>query len=336
TITGKLTRSSGEVLSNAAITVKINGANYTAKTDANGSYSVNYTATKVGTNNVTATFAGNSVYNPVNTTKTFTVNKKDTKITLNNIATTQYSNKITITGKLTRSTGEVLSNAAITVKVNGVNYTTKTDANGSYSVNYTATKVGTNNVTAIFAGNSVYNAKNVSKTFVVNKKDTNITLNNIATTQYSNKITITGKLTRSTGELLSNAAITVKVNGVDYTAKTDANGSYSVNYTATKVGTNNVTATFAGNSVYNPVNTTKTFTVNKKDTKITLNNIVATQYSNKVTITGKLTRSTGEVLSNAAITVKINGVNYTAKTDANGSYSVNYTATKVGTNNVTA
>jgi len=285
---------------------------------------------------VTAIFAGNSVYNAVNTTKTFTVNKKDTKITLNNIAATQYSNKITISGKFTRSTGEVLSNAAIVVKVNGVNYTAKTDANGSYSVNYTVTKVGTNNVTAIFAGNSVYNAKNVSKTFVVNKKDTTITLNNIATTQYSDKITITGKLTRSTGEALTNATVTININGVNYTAITDSSGNYAINYTVTKVGTNNITAIFAGNSAYNKVNTTKTFTVTKKDTKLTMNNIPSTKLSNKVTIKGKFTRITGEALNNASITLTINGVNYTTKTDSSGNYALNYTTNKVGTNNVTA
>ncbi|RAP43712.1 MAG: hypothetical protein BZ136_09430 [Methanosphaera sp. rholeuAM74] len=336
TITGGFTRSTGEAIKNATIVLMINGAKYNTKTDANGNYALNYTATKVGTNNVTASFNGNSVYNSVNTSKTFTVNKKDTSIILNYIPNVQYSDKVVLAGKLTRSTGEKIANANIVVFINGVNYTTKTDANGNYALNYTATRVGTNNVAAWFAGNSVYNEVDTSRTFTVSKKDTSITLNYIADTPYSDKVTITGKFTRSTGEAVKNATITLMVNGVKYNTKTDANGNYALNYTATKVGTNNVTAIFNGNSVYNGADTSKTFTVTKKDTKITINSIATTKISNKVTITGKLTRSTGEVIKNATVTVKVNNVNYNVKTDANGLYTLNYTTNKVGTNNVTA
>ena len=336
TISGGFTRSTGKAIANASIILTVNGVKYTTKTDANGNYTLNYTATKVGTNNVTASFNANSVYNSVNTSKTFTVSKMDTLITLNYLPNVQYSDKVVLAGKLTRSTGEKIANANIVIFINSVKYNTKTDANGNYALNYTATRVGTNNVAAWFAGNSVYNEVDTSRTFTVSKKDTSITLNYIPDTQYSDKVTITGKFTRSTGEALKNATITLMVNGVKYNTKTDANGNYALNYTATKVGTNNVTALFNGNTVYNGADTSKTFTVTKKDTKITINSIATTKISNKVTITGKLTRSTGEVLKNATITVKVNNVNYNVKTDANGLYTLNYTTNKVGTNNVTA
>ncbi|RAP50357.1 MAG: hypothetical protein BZ136_01500, partial [Methanosphaera sp. rholeuAM74] len=336
TVTGRFTRNTGEAVNNAAITLTINGAKYNAKTDSNGNYALNYTVTKVGKNNVTASFGGNTVYNSVNTTRRFTVNKKDTIITLNYIPDTEYSEKITISGKFTRNTGESLTNATITLTVNGVKYAAKTGANGKYAINYTATKVGTNNVTASFAGNTVYNIADTSKTFTVSKKDTILTLNYIPDAEYSDKITISGKFTRNTGEALTNATITLTVNGIKYTTKTDANGVYALNYTATKVGTNNVTASFGGNSAYNNANVSKTFTVDKKYTKITLDDITATQYSDRITITGKLTRSSGEALANATIVLMINNVKYTAKTGANGVYALNYTATKIGTNNITA
>ncbi|RAP44537.1 MAG: hypothetical protein BZ136_08780, partial [Methanosphaera sp. rholeuAM74] len=166
-ISGTFTRSTGVPLKNATIIITINGVNYRTKTDENGNYALNYTVTKVGVNNITATFAGNSVYNSVNMSKTFTVNKKDTIVTLDDIPNTEISNTITLTGTFTRSTGVPLKNATIIVTINDVNYTTKTDADGVYALNYMANNVGTNNVTATFNGNSVYNNATVSKTFTV-------------------------------------------------------------------------------------------------------------------------------------------------------------------------
>ncbi|RAP50110.1 MAG: hypothetical protein BZ136_02080, partial [Methanosphaera sp. rholeuAM74] len=83
--------------------VTVNDVNYRTKTDADGNYALNYTVRKVGTNNVTVSFAGNSVYNNVSTSGTFTVDKKDTLITLDDIASAEYSDRIIISGTFTRS-----------------------------------------------------------------------------------------------------------------------------------------------------------------------------------------------------------------------------------------
>ncbi|RAP49077.1 MAG: hypothetical protein BZ136_03865 [Methanosphaera sp. rholeuAM74] len=335
-ITGSCTGATGVSISNAMVVLMINDVEYDAQTDADGYYAINYTANRVGTNNVTASFGGNSVYNGADASTTFLVNKKDTLITLNNIANTEYSDKITITGRFTRSTGVALKNATITLLINNVSYRTKTDRNGNYALNYTATKVGTNNVTASFGGNSVYNGADTSATFTVGKKDTIIVLDDVSGAEYSDRITIGGRFTRSTGVALSNASIALTVNGVGYTVKTDANGNFAINYTLTRVGTNNITALFNGNSVYNKANTTKTFTVNKKDTVIVLDDVSGAEYSDRITIGGRFTRSTGVALSNASIVLTVNGVRYTVKTDAAGFFAINYTVTKVGVNNVTA
>ncbi|RAP50556.1 MAG: hypothetical protein BZ136_01105 [Methanosphaera sp. rholeuAM74] len=336
TISGTFTRSTGVAIKNATMVFMINGVRYTAKTAAGGKFAINYTATTVGINNMTVTFNGNSVYYSAFVFNTFTVGKKDTVITLDDISGAEYSDRIAIGGRFARSTGVALSNANIVLTVNGARYTVKTDANGNFAINYTLTKVGTNNITAAFNGNSVYNAVNASKTFEVGKKDTVITVDDISGAEYSDKITIGGRFTRSTGVALKNATVTLKVNGVTYTAKTDENGYYAIQYTVTKVGTNNITVTFEGNSVYNAANTSKTFTATKKDTIVTLDSIPDTQYSGIITITGRFTRSTGVALTNAAINLKVNDVNYTVKTDAYGYYALNYTADKVGLNTVTA
>ncbi|RAP49756.1 MAG: hypothetical protein BZ136_02865, partial [Methanosphaera sp. rholeuAM74] len=120
----------------------------------------------------------------------------------------------------------------------------------------------TNTIYAVFKGNKGYNSIfSEPKTFTVDKKDTTITLNDIPETQYSDLIVISGRVTKSTGETIGNAPIVLMINGVQYNAKTDASGNYAINYTATQVGTNNITVTFKGNSVYNLSNVTKTFTV---------------------------------------------------------------------------
>ena len=66
------------------------------------------------------------------------------------------------------------------------------------------------------------------KTVTVNSKQlkTKITINNIATVNKGNTITISGKLMDQTGKTIKYTPITLNINGKKYTTQTDYDGAY--------------------------------------------------------------------------------------------------------------
>ena len=102
------------------------------------------------------------------------------------------------------------------------------------------------------------------KTITVNSKQlkTKITINNIATVNKGNTVTISGKFMDQNGKILKNTHLTLNINGKKYTTKTDYNGAYIYKYKTTTSGTNKVTVSYVGNKNYAKTSTQKTFKVN--------------------------------------------------------------------------
>ena len=140
-------------------------------------------------------------------------------------------------------------------------YCVTIDSTGTYTYTFRASVVGKNNVTASYAGNAKYNGFSISKSFTVNKKDTQLTINTIPQTTKGKTATITGKFTNEDGSLLKNSNIKITINGQTFTVKTDTNAIYTYNYTTTTKGTNNVTVSYPGNAKYNSCEKSTTFKV---------------------------------------------------------------------------
>ncbi|RAP50119.1 MAG: hypothetical protein BZ136_02010, partial [Methanosphaera sp. rholeuAM74] len=188
----------------------------------------------------TAKFNGNSVYNSVNASMTFTVVKKDTVIILDDISGFEYYELRRISGRFTRDTGVPIANATITLIVNKEEYKRKTGADGNFSMQYVVNHVGENKLTVLFDGNSVYKSVNTTVTFIVGKKDTMITISDIPDVEYSDVVQFNVGLMRDTGSMIGEAPLTVIINDVRYNIKTDYwNGIYTMGLTAKKIGVNN-------------------------------------------------------------------------------------------------
>ncbi|RAP51225.1 MAG: hypothetical protein BZ138_05705 [Methanosphaera sp. rholeuAM270] len=335
TITGTLTTTGGDKLANKNVNIKINSRSTTAKTDSNGKFTVTSKATILGKNNVTVTFNADTYYNTASSTVSFNVVAKDTRFTLNKISQTQYTDNYTISGKYETTSGVELGNTQVTVMINNVKKTVKTNTNGVFTLKMKANIVGTNNVTVSYPGNQRYNKASAKTSFNVVAKDTKITINKISQAQYSDKVTVTGKLISTNNNPIMNSLVVVSVNGVRKSVKTNSNGVYTSKVTANKIGVNNVSVVFNGNAKYKRQNASTTFKVVAKPTNITVSKISQAIYGNNVTITGKLTTSNGKALGNTLVVVTVNGVRRSVKTNTNGVYSTKVTASKVGVNNVT-
>ena len=334
TITGKLTTKDGKILANQNMNLNINGKTVTVKTDKNGIFSYKYQTNKVGTNNITLTYTGNGNYQGTSLRKTFTVSKLDLKITINKITTVAYGEKIIIKGTFKDKNGKILGNSKLKLNINGKTATIKTDKNGVFTYKHTTQKVGTNNITISHQGTKNYNKITKKATFKVTKQNLKITVNRTNKVGYGSKVYVKGQLTDKHGKIIRNTVITININGKIIRAKTNSKGIYNHSLTTTKLGTNNITATYNGNKNYNKISKKTTFTVTKQTVKITTNT-KQVKGSKKVTITGKLTTKDGKALRNSKVTLTINGKKKTAKTNNKGAYTLTVTG-KTGKNTLIA
>jgi len=248
TITGNLTDKSNTKLRNANIYITINKEKYHILTDANGTYTLNYTPTIKGTNNITIQYKGNKNYEATNITTTFEVDKDLI------IKSSYYRDNITIKALITEN-NKPQKNKDVKLTINNETTTLKTDENGIKAYTTKSTTAGTNTLKI------TYNNKTTTQTFTTQKRNTTITATSPKTTTINKQISIKGNLTDQSNTKLRNANIYITINKEKYHILTDANGTYTLNYTPTTTGTYNITITYKGNKNYQSTNTTRTLKV---------------------------------------------------------------------------
>ena len=261
TITGRFTDSTGNPRANTGLKITINGKTATAKTNDKGEFTLTTKVGAIGTNNVTAYHNGGSNYNPTSTTTTFKMVKQDLKVTIDPINTVTYGNSVVITGKFTDASGKVRANSAIKIIINGKTLTTRTDASGKFRATSKVGSIGINNVTVSHNGGTGFNPTSTSTTFKMIKQDLKITINPISAVKKGSTLTVTGTFTDANGKIRANTNLKVKLNGMEYTTRTDTKGAFTFKATANKVGTNTISMSHAGGANYNPTNCTVLFTV---------------------------------------------------------------------------
>lgn len=275
----------------------------------------------------------NKIFHNLGTLKEIALPKKTTKITLNKV-TGAFGDNVVISATVKNSGGKAVTIGNVVLKINAKKVTLKTNKNGVFSYTYKTSIVGKNNVTASYTSNIKYAASSTKTTFTVTKRVTKLTVNKVAQKAYNDQVTVTGKLVDKSGKIIKNAAVKIKVNTKTVTVKTNDNGVYTYKFNATKVGKNNVTVSYATTTNYKASSVKTTFTITKKATKLTFTNVTNKKLGSTVTLTGKLTASSGAVIKNANIRIRVNNVVTVVKTDSNGVYKHKVTADKVGTNNV--
>jgi hypothetical protein len=158
----------GNAIKGKKITVKLNSKTYTGTTDSNGKVSIaipNNLAVKTYT--ATVTFAGDSAYAKSTKSVSVVVSKATPKLTAaaKTLKKSDKTKKYTVTLKTDKNA--VYKNAKVTIKVNKVTYTVKTNAKGQAIFKLTKlTKKGTYSAAVKFVGDAKYKAvsKNVKIT----------------------------------------------------------------------------------------------------------------------------------------------------------------------------
>ena len=152
-----------KAIKNAKITLKVNGKTYKTTTNSKGIGTFKLTKlTKSGNYKATFSFAGKGNYAKVSKKVVLTVSKAIPKLTAKDKTFKSNDNirKYTVTLKTNKN--KVMSKSKITLKINGVTYTAKTNSKGVATFKLTKlTKGKTYAATVKFVGNKNY--KSISK-----------------------------------------------------------------------------------------------------------------------------------------------------------------------------
>ena len=309
-ITVTLTDTNGNKLANQNITIKLSDKTFTVKTNNNGVATQTYTPTTLGIQTITVTYKGDSQYINSTATTSITVKKINTKLSVKVSNSTPVNNtNITITATLTDTDNKAIANQNITLNVAGKTFNLKTNSNGVATQTYTPTKVEKQTISATYKGDSQYINSTATTTITVQKINTKIDLKVSNNTPINNTpITVTVTLTDADGNKLANQQVILNINGKTVTAKTNTNGIVTQTYTPTKIETQNITATYTGDSRYN--NSTKTIKItvkNKIKTKTTVNPAIGV-IGEKLTIKATVTDTNGNNVNEGNLIFKVNGV----------------------------
>ncbi len=340
-----LSGSTSGIESGQTVTVTFGGKTYTASVAANGSWSITVPAADLatlpdGAANVQASVSSASG-NSASATHAYSVDASAPTLTINTIASddilnaTEAGNPLTISGTSTVATGQT-----VTVTLNGATYTGNVQADGSWSISVPTSALGalsaSNYTVSATVNDKAGNPGSASHNLAVDTTAPVLTINTVAgddiinDAEHAQALVISG--TSTGGE--AGDVVSVVLNGKTYTTTLDASGNWSVGVPAADVaalgsGAQTITASVsdrAGNSD----DASRTVTVSLSAPVISINTIAGDDVINATEKGSDLALSgTSDQPAGTAITVTLNGQNYSATTDASGNWSVTVPASAV-------
>ncbi|ENK7134956.1 Ig-like domain-containing protein [Enterobacter roggenkampii] len=340
-----LSGTSSNVEAGQTVTIIFAGKTYTTTVDANGDWTwtvpaADLSGLKDGDASVQVSVT-NVNGNAASSAQAFSVDTTAPTVTINTISgdnmlnAAEAAQDLTLSGTSTAEAGQT-----VTVTFNGNQYTAQVQADGSWTLDVPAADLagitdGNAAVTATVS-DKAGNPASAGSSVLVDTNVPQISFNIVAgddivnIAEHGQALIVSGKVTGAqVGDV-----ITVTLNGKDYTAMLDASGSWSVGVPAADVGAlvngdQTISATLtdkAGNST----TATHEFDVSLTAPVVAINTLAAddvinaTEKGQDLQVSGTSNQPEG-----TAITVTLNGINYTATTDASGNWSVTVPAANV-------
>ena len=324
---------------NTAITVTLNGQNYTTTTDASGNWSVTVPAsavTALGQANYTVTAAvTNSIGNSNTASHNVLVDSALPGVTINPVATDDIINAAeagvaqTISGQVTGAE----DGDTVTITLGGNTYTATVGSNFTWSVSVPAADIqalGNGDLTvSASVTNQNGNTGSGTRDITIDANLPGLRVDTVAgddvvnIIEHGQALVITG----SSSGLAEGTPLTVTINNVEYITAVQADGSWSVGVTAAQVsawpaGTVNI-AVSGESSAENPVSITHPVMVDLTPAAITINTIATDDVINAAEKGADLTLSgtTTNVEPGQTVTVTFGGKNYTASVASDGSWT---------------
>ncbi|MBS0843286.1 Ig-like domain-containing protein [Enterobacter asburiae] len=339
TLSGTSTAEAGQT-----VTVTFNGNQYTAQVQADGSWTLDVPAADMagiadGSAAVTATVS-DKAGNPASAGSSVLVDTTVPQISFNIVAgddivnIAEHGQALIVSGKVTGAqAGDV-----ITVTLNGKDYTAVLDASGSWSVGVPAADVGAlvNGEQTISATltDKAGNSTTATHEFDVSLIAPVVAINTLAVDDVINA-TEKGQdlLVSGTSNQPDGTTITVTLNGISYTATTDASGSWSISVPAANVSAlgeaSYVVTASVTDAAGNSASTGHSVLVDSALPQVTINPVATDDVINAAEVAAGQTLS-GKVSGAASgdtVTISIGGNTYTAMVQDDLSWSVNVPST---------
>ncbi|HHT2188741.1 TPA: Ig-like domain-containing protein [Enterobacter hormaechei] len=319
-----LSGSTTNVEENQTVTITFGGKLYTATVDASG----NWTATvpsadlgglKDGDASVQVSVT-NVNGNSASAGREYSVDATAPTVSIeivsdnNIINAAEAQQDLVINGVSNAEAGQT-----VTVTLNGVDYTTTVQANGSWSVTVPSADIGAitdgdYTITAAVA-DKAGNPASADRDVLVDTTVPQLTINTVSdddvinSAEHAQALIVTGSVTGAA----AGDVVTVTINNKDYTATLDTSGRWSVGVPAA-----DVSALAAGDYTI-----TAALTIDTVSGDDVINSSEKTQ---DLTITG----TASGLAAGAVVTVMLNGKAYSATVDTNGQWTTTVPASEVG------
>ena len=290
----KLTDITGKALSNQTVSFLINGKLYNRTTGSDGVASMNINLA-VGKYNITASYAGSSLYGGSSVTNLVEVLST---ISANDVVKF-YRNGTQYYAKFVDGNGNPLINTEVRFNINGVFYTRNTNNSGIANLSI-ALNPNKYILTAIHP-NGEMSANNITVLSTINGSD--------ITKYFRNGTQFYATFYDAMGNPLINETVRFNINGVIYEKRTNNKGTANLTISL-----------YPGNYIltaYHPNGESHGYNINVLSTLIDNNNITM-YYRDGTAFTIKVIDGQGKPLANTTVRFNINGVFYDKVTDENG------------------
>nr|HAS1763418.1 Ig-like domain-containing protein [Enterobacter asburiae] len=342
-----LSGSTSNVEENQTVTITFGGKSYTATVDASGNWTATVPSADLGSlkdGDASVQVSVTNVNgNSASAGREYSVDATAPTVSIeivsdnNIINAAEAQQDLVIDGVTNAEAGQT-----VTVTLNGVDYTTTVQANGSWSVT-----VPTADLSGITDGNYTISAAvsdkagnpaSADRDVLVDTTVPQLTIHTVSdddvinSAEHAQALIVTGSVTGAA----AGDVVTVTLNGKSYTATLDASGNWSVgvpaaDVTALAAGDYTITAALTdkagnSNSATHGVEVNLTAPVLTIDTVSGDDVINNTEKAQDLTISG----TASGLAAGAVVTVMLNGKAYSAQVDNNGKWTTTVPANEVG------
>ena len=212
----------GNVISGENINININGTDYVATTDENGTASLDLNLASVGQYDVVTTFEGNSLYNSTSADSKITVIYTNVNVEAQDEVITPLNGSFTVT--VLDDNNNTINGVNVVITINGTEYNLKTVNDGKVTLDLTDNgfEAGKFDVDVKVLESGVYSSANATAVITVEKIPAVISTKDISV--FSNNGELVATLTDANGNPISNKTLVFDLNGNSTEIITDENG----------------------------------------------------------------------------------------------------------------
>ncbi len=268
-----------------------------------------------------------------------------TKTALTSSASSISENSsVTLTATVQQSSGSTTPTGSVTFYNGATSLGTASLSAGAVALSTSSLPAGSNSITAVYTGNSTFNAS-TSSAITVNVNSTVISTSttlatSVATITQNSPVTLTANVKPASGSSKPSGTITFYNGPTSLGSATLASGAATITISTLPVGTNSITAAYSGATSFN-ASSSGTVSVTVKSavvsTSTTLHASASTVTQNSpVTLTATVSQASGTTTPTGTVTFYNGTISLGSAALSAGSASISTSSLPIGTDSVSA